>query len=397
MDGAVLRVRIPGGRVAGSALRALGAASSAYADGGVHLTSRANLQLRGVHTDPDGSVAVGVIDALSDAALLPHPTHERVRNILCSPLTGLRGGLADVRPLVDELDAALCAAPGLADLPGPFLFVLDDGSDDVGIARADLGVVAVDGLGVRIWAGGLPGPVVRAGSAVPMLIELAHRFCRLVADAGRPVWHVRELPAGGTDLLSGTTTSGAPGPSGSAPSVRQAPLGALAQDDGRTTVSLLAPLGRLTRPQVTTLADAAPLGNGALIVTPSRGVLVPDLTHDAAGVVLDAASRVGLIVDDGSPWRGVTACPGSPRCERGSGDTEAIAGRVAATSGREALLPVHIVACRRACGRPAGRHAIVVLDRSRAEIRCGDTTAETDLDDVADVVVGLRLAGSPTG
>ena len=47
VDGAVLRVRIPGGRIGAAKLRALSAASAECADGDVQLTSRANLQLRG--------------------------------------------------------------------------------------------------------------------------------------------------------------------------------------------------------------------------------------------------------------------------------------------------------------------------------------------------------------
>ena len=54
--------------------------------------------------------------------------------------------------MVGELDTALCADPDLAELPGRFLFALDDGRGDVASLAFDLGYRAVDddqGLLVR--------------------------------------------------------------------------------------------------------------------------------------------------------------------------------------------------------------------------------------------------------
>lgn len=388
VDGAVLRVRIPGGRIGAAKLRALSAASAECADGDVQLTSRANLQLRGVRTSADGSAVAGLVDALTGAGLLPHPTHERVRNIVCSPLTGLVGGLADLRPVVADLDAALCARPDLAALPGPFLFVLDDGRGDAGIARSDLAIEALDAGCGRIWVGGRPGPRVPLPDAVPTLIGLARRFVRM-SVAGAPIWHVRELPAGGTELLPGGVGEAGPVPSGD-----PAPLGVLDQPGQRAVVSLLAPLGRLTPEQVRALAGAAARGSGTLIVTPWRGVLVSDLPVESARDALDEMTRAGLVVDNASPWRGVTACPGSPRCARGSGDTEALARRLVAASNRPLALPstspVHIVACARSCGRPSAGHTLAVIDRQRVEIRCGERTVGESVDLAPGVIAATR-------
>ncbi|MER7437667.1 precorrin-3B synthase, partial [Pseudonocardia alni] len=46
-DGALARVRLPGGTVTAAALRAVAALARDAGDGAVHLTSRGNLQLRG--------------------------------------------------------------------------------------------------------------------------------------------------------------------------------------------------------------------------------------------------------------------------------------------------------------------------------------------------------------
>lgn len=387
-DGALVRIRIPGGRVEATALRRLSEASARYADGDVHLTSRGNLQLRGVRTRPDGAVEDGLVAELAAAGLLPHPTHERVRNIMCSPLTGLAGGRADLRPVLGALDAAICAAPDLATLPGPFRFALDDGRGDIGVRRADLGAMAVAGDRVRIWAGGVAGPEVPLAAAVPALFGLARRF----ADLGSTAWHVRKLPGGGRRFLGlseGVEPAGAGAGAGvpGAAAADPAPLGVLGQADGRMVMSVLVPLGRLSGPQVLALVEAAATaGRGRLIVTPWRGVLVPGLRSSAPLAELLAQ---GLIADDDSGWRGVTACAGT-RCARGAGDTEAPAREIAARSGRDPVLPVHVVACPRCCGAPSGPHVLATVTHSTIEIRSGETTVEAPGSEVAALVAGLR-------
>ena len=142
-------------------LDAISAAAATFGDGDVQLTSRANLQLRAVATDPSGAVTAALVDEVVRAGLLPHPSHERVRNIVCSPLSGLSGGLADLRGLTREIDEKLCAAADLAELPGPFLFALDDGRGDLDAVPADLRVRAVDRQSVQILVGDAAiGPVV---------------------------------------------------------------------------------------------------------------------------------------------------------------------------------------------------------------------------------------------
>jgi len=135
-DGALARVRVPGGLLTGDQLRTLAAAARDLGDGALELTSRGNVQLRGLA--PGAEAGLG--DRLAAAGLLPSPTHERVRNVLASALTGRAGGHVDVRPWVRTLDAALCADPALAALPGRYLATLDDGRGDVAGLGGDVGL-----------------------------------------------------------------------------------------------------------------------------------------------------------------------------------------------------------------------------------------------------------------
>ena len=46
--------------------------------------------------------------------------------------------------MISELDAAICGAPELADLPGRFLFAIDDGRADVWSVDFDIGYLALN-------------------------------------------------------------------------------------------------------------------------------------------------------------------------------------------------------------------------------------------------------------
>src|SRR6185436_12028003 len=85
-DGALARVRLPGGMIEPGQLQALAHAATRYGSSAMELTSRGNIQIRGI-TDIDA-----LADAVATAGLLPSPTHERVRNIVASPLSGRLGG-----------------------------------------------------------------------------------------------------------------------------------------------------------------------------------------------------------------------------------------------------------------------------------------------------------------
>ncbi|TDD63530.1 precorrin-3B synthase [Actinomadura rubrisoli] len=341
-DGGLARVRLPGGRLTGPQFDAAADAAAELGDGFLELTSRANVQIRGLADGAEAELSA----RLRAAGLLPSFAHERVRNIVASVLSGRDGaGVVDVRPLVAELDAALCADPALAGLPGRFLFALDDGRGDVIALRSDVGLLAVgaDAFAL-VLAGADSGIRVGAGDAVALVLDVARRFLRVRTAE----WRLAEL---GAERLA------LPGPREAAirvPAVpRRTPLGRIAQRDGRSALSGLVPLGRL---------DPAPLrGAGEIIVTPWRGLVIPDLS--------DMSDFPGLVTTPASGWEGLTSCAGRPGCATSLTDVRADAARA-----REAVdgLPVHWSGCERRCGRPADRHVAVVATPGGYEVRLGD-------------------------
>lgn len=191
-DGALVRVRLAGGHLPARALAGLAQVAQDHGDGQIHLTRRANLQLRALPFD-DSRLPTEVVDAVERTGLLPSRSHELARNLMCSPLTGICGGRTDLRPLVRELDERLCASPALAALPGRFLFVLDDGRGDLIDRETDLGAVVLDDETAQLRVGAAWGAVIPRSHVPEQLVELAQRFLLDRGDGETAAWHVDEL------------------------------------------------------------------------------------------------------------------------------------------------------------------------------------------------------------
>ncbi|UCM87615.1 hypothetical protein [Streptomyces marincola] len=256
-DGLLVRLRLVGGRLTARGLRALLALSERWGDGRVHLTSRANLQVRGLPSD-GGALAPEVLAAIEATGLLPSRSHELVRNIMVSPQTGLAGGRADLRGVAAGLDAALLARERLAHLPGRFLFVLDDGRGDLLDRPCDLGLVALNGTTAQLRVGDGWGRTLPLGEAAAALADLALAFLRLRGEGPAAPWHVRELPKPPVPPAEpdpALPRAGAALPYGDVPGGRHVGI----------------PGGTLTRELVEELTAAG----ADLVVTPWHGVLVP--------------------------------------------------------------------------------------------------------------------------
>jgi precorrin-3B synthase len=260
-DGGLVRLRLIGGRLTGTSLAALGAVARTYGDGDVHLTGRANLQLRAMPTRDD-ALTDEVVEAIAATGLLPSRTHELVRNVMVSPQTGLAGGRADLRPVAAELDGLLCADPGLAALPGRFLFVLDDGRGDLADRAGDLGLVVLDDTTAQLRVGPSWSEVVALTDAAARLLELARRFLAVRGDGADAPWHVDELPAPLAAPLAADPRAQV--------ATSKLPFGTVG---GGTHVAV--PDGVLRPDAVARLAP-----HPELVVTPWHGVLVPDAEED---------------------------------------------------------------------------------------------------------------------
>jgi precorrin-3B synthase len=320
-------------------LDALAHAATRFGSPAMELTSRGNIQIRGI-TDTDA-----MADAVAAAGVLPSPTHERVRNIAASPLSGRVGGHADVRGWVGRLDAAIRAEPALASLPGPFWFGIDDGRGDVSGLGADVGVHAVGDAVAVLLAARDTGVRISPSDVVPTLISIAQRF----VDTRESAWRVAEL-ADTSALLDGLPRSAEPGRTW--PPVTRPPVGWIHQDDGRIALGAAVPLGVLQARVAEYLAAI----DAPMIITPWRSVLVCDLDDGVADAALRVLAPMGLVFDDTSPWLDISSCTGSPGCEHSAADVRADAARAVTDAGAEHR---HFVGCDRACGSPPAGDVLI--------------------------------------
>jgi precorrin-3B synthase len=326
-DGGLARIRVPGGRLTANQLRTLLAAAP---DGTLELTSRANVQIRGLV--PGAEWALG--SRLAEAGLLPSATHERVRNIIASPL-GDAG-------LVRALDAELCARPALAGLPGRFLFIVDSGAGDVAWLDGDVTALFVAADTAAILLGGLDvGLRASSSEVVRTMLACAERFLALRHDE----WRIAELESGPARVAEAFALVTPGVPRGEPVSV--GPVGRI----GPGSLGAAVPLGRLTLKQGTALAGSA----GELVVTPWRGVVLPEVPPDEVDGITERLAATGLLLDPDAPGVGVTACVGRPGCAKALADVRADAAAAMVLARRsDSTVPAHWSGCERRCGRPRG-------------------------------------------
>lgn len=385
-DGLILRVKPHGGALSLAQARGIAEVSRRWGNGALDLTSRANLQIRGLSeaTLDEALGALGAVRLLDrDAAA------EAVRNVVSSPLAGLDPDVTfDIRPAVAALEGRLAQEASLQDLPPKFGFVVDDGGslglDDVpadirfeallsqggaaafaitlGTASEPRGMCEVDGLAEAATA--LAHQVIAAHLEHPEILHMRH----LVRRDGAAAVFAR---AGLLTLASFRETRRRTGNK----------FGLLLDGDGY--VGVAAAFGRLEAAQLEVLVSAAAeAGVAELRLTPWRALLALGSSREARQNLRRTCAAVGLIVDADESRLAVAACPGTPGCHRGSTPVLGHAGRLAARLGPSMLqrgITLHVSGCGKGCAH-AGQAAFTMVGH----------------DGLYDIVIAGRAADAPS-
>ena len=367
-DGLLIRIRVPGGLIEANQLRAVADLSHSFADGTIEITSRANLQLRAIRNQDLDQV----VESISLAGLLPSPQHDRVRNIVTSPIAGLDSEeLLDPRPLIRELDRRLQADTAFANLHPKFSFAIYGGPkrfsrdlDDVSLNALNLGAAPY----LRFSLGGVsPGFVLKPGDAVECMLATARMCIELAKAYSLPVRGkaVVAIPGAMERILDALSHILQPSPlSLPASTVNEALLGICpTPQDGRVSIIPSVPLGRLNPEQARYLADTSNEWEGDLRLAPWRGVVLGSIPKSAADTIVDHLHAIGLSCEGRDGFQGIAACAGITGCDASLADVRGDAASLAQRLSGQAVpsgWTVNLSGCDKQCARRHGATAELV-------------------------------------
>ncbi|HET9088660.1 MAG TPA: precorrin-3B synthase [Acidobacteriaceae bacterium] len=385
-DGLLLRIRVPGGGIEGTQLRALADLTKMFADGSLEITSRANLQLRAIerHNLPQ------ITESLRSVGFLPSPQHDRVRNIVTSPIAGLdREEVIDPRPLIHELDRKLRAEPVFANLHPKFSFGIYGGPNRFSRDLDDIVLQATEAQSatyLHLSLGGhSSGFAVRGADAVECILVAARTCIELARECNVPVRTraIMELPDG-PQRVKRALSHLRLFPAAAAPpcKVNDGLLGiyATTQQD-RMNIIPSVPLGRLSQEQAYYLADASNEWEADLRLAPWRGVVLGSISRNIAGKLVDGLDSLGLSCDGREGFHGISACAGITGCEASMADVRRDARSIAQRLAGEPVISrwtVNLSGCEKQCGRRHGATADLVAGPSGYTLMAEGTLSASD-------------------
>ncbi|WP_407167167.1 precorrin-3B synthase [Bradyrhizobium sp. ORS 111] len=354
-DGLVVRIRPRGGRLDAAQAAGIAELAGQYGNGLIDLTSRANLQIRGVE---DGG-HLPLLDGLAQLGLLdPDPETEARRNVLVTPFW-TEGEETCV--LAAELELALGGAS--PELPTKFGFAIDDGRERV-LAGASADIRIERDAAGRLLAradGEKFGRYVTRSEAVQVALALAEWF---IASGGANGDRRRMAAHLATGAHLPDTFRGDAEP---APRAADSLPGLYAQG-----AMVGAAFGQLTHRTLGRLAAGAQ----ALRLTPWRMLLAEgmrQMPHDT-----------DLITRGDDPALRAIACSGAPRCREAHADTRALASVLARHVPADARL--HVSGCAKGCAHAGPATITLVATREGFDLVRNGSTRDTP------VMRGLRVA-----
>ncbi|GGE60730.1 precorrin-3B synthase [Actibacterium pelagium] len=329
-DGLVVRIRPRLARLTAEQAMGIADLSRRFGNGLIDLSSRANVQLRGV-TEASHSA---LIDGLRDLGLVDDDAAlEARRNITVTPFWT---GVDETCQIAAALETGL-AGPDAPALPGKFGFAVDCGPSPVlQDVSADIRIERnADGLICRA-DGGETGMPVTERTAAEAALELASWF---LGTGGAP---------DGRGRMAKHLASGVQMPQVMCKT--KACQSSFSAHPGATKTGALVgfEFGQIDADLLSELAALGPIR-----VTPWRMLLLEqgDVTPDLGPTRTSFANgRDNLITQSDDPRLRVTACTGAPACTQAIGETRPLARRLA-----NAIAPnthLHVSGCSKGCAHP---------------------------------------------
>ena len=394
----MMRLKVPNGIINSEQLRFYADSVEPFGPklGVVDITTRQNIQLRGVRLE----AAPGVIDglhALNQTSF--HSALDNVRNLVGSPLAGIADELIDTRPFCNALNDLITVNketgergnPVFSNLPRKFNIAISGDDDDFSHCNInDIGLHAVEKDGVKgfnLDVGGYMS-VKRVAESIPLNlwvradIESVNCLCeailRIFRDEGerknrqkaRLMWLVekygadefaaevaKEMDSYGRDICYSMERADHVVP---AEYQRRTLLGIHAQpQDGKSRVGVHCPEGRLSASECREIADLADKYSGGEVrLTVEQNMILPNVDNDMLSALkaepaLNAPSR--FAIDPGFIVGNVVSCTGAQFCGFAMITTKGLADDISRMVAEKVIVDrpirIHWTGCPNSCGQ----------------------------------------------
>jgi precorrin-3B synthase len=371
-DGFLARLTPGGDTIALNAFERLCIAARAHGNGIIEVTSRGNIQVRGLSAASTPAFAAAVEPLGID--------HSGVQ-VLTPPLAALDSD-GEIPALAAALRVAIAQAPFAPFLAGKLSIVVDGNSAlhldgivaDIRLRATDDATgfhVAVAGDAAAAHALGAVRPERAVECVVRLLDALTakapnRRMREALRDDG-----TQPFRAATADLLNKFEP----------PKVRPSAsaIGVHRLRGERVAVGLGLPFGHADADTFRRLVIAArDTGAAGLRTAPERVLLVVGLAPDAAPAFIAEASALGFVTDAKDPRRRIVACAGAPICASGQIPARALAPLIAQSVGNVAGPGViHVSGCAKGCAHPAPAPLTVVGRAGACDVLVDGTLLES--------------------
>lgn len=383
-DAFMLRLRLPGGILSSHQAKGLALVAEDYGGGYLHVTTRANLQIREIGAaDP-----IAVLTAIDELGLTSRGAGaDNIRNLTGSPAAGIDPQeLIDTRPLTRELHHRILNHRELYGLPRKFNIAFDGGgrlgvledTNDIGFAAVAVGAdkPVPPGVYFRMLLGGITGHGVFARDCGVLLlpreiVPAALAIVRFFIDHGdrtdrkRARLHYLIERIGIEKCLAGAAAHlpfawrFAPLDicEPRVPIDKHGHIGVHAQSQpGRFYIGVALPVGRLEAPQLRGLAEIAErFGSGTLRLTIWQNLLISDIPEARLDEAVAAIGTLGLAASASAIGGGVVACTGNFGCKFALSDTKrhglALIDHLDLRLALDQPINIHLTGCPNSCAQ----------------------------------------------
>ncbi|RCL02653.1 MAG: beta subunit (hemoprotein) [Candidatus Tokpelaia sp. JSC188] len=365
-DGGICRIKIIRGCLTLHQMYTLAEAAEKYGNHIIELTTRANVQIRGVMANNKQKL----IDILINAGLGSSTIEgDDVRNIMLNPTAGFdRNGSVSVIYFAESLLHYLQTSVHYQLLSPKFSFYIDGGekcfvtkhTNDVWLSLSNNGKFFTFGI-----ASCLPSnqddisPVGIVSFAKG--IEVVDYLLNLLFAAQKQDVAIQRMKhlvsAWGREQISMCLRKKIPD---IIPvhyfqrksSQRRLDLGIhKTRFFGRYYLGIKPPLGRLTPQLLYNIADTATkiLSSKYVHVTPWQGLIFPNCAFGEAKALEKSYNSMGLISDNIDPYANILSCSGLPSCASALADTQADAHDLAYILRGKTFPSIHLTGCSKSC------------------------------------------------